>query len=121
MTCAEIDSRIEAGWTLSVAAHTLLETYSVLTRLPVTHRLRPEQALHVIQENLASAPTMALDSQAYWQLLQMCSAGQWTGGVVYDAILVALAKSNQIPLIITHNVRDFVRLADGEVQILRPR
>ena len=106
---------------MSVAAHTLLETYSVLTRLPAPCRLQPAQALQILTENLADAPTMSLASQDYWQLLHACATNQWAGGVVYDAILVAVAKANGISLILTHNDRDFLRLAEGQLQIRRPQ
>ena len=47
----EIERRLERGETLFVAAHTLVEAYSVLTRLPPPYRLSPTDAFALIEAN----------------------------------------------------------------------
>ena len=43
-TRKEIERRTAAGETPVLSAHSLAEAYSVLTRLPEPHRLRPDDA-----------------------------------------------------------------------------
>lgn len=50
----EIEKRLERGEMLFVVAHTLVEAYSVLTRLPSPYRLSPADAFTLIEENLSS-------------------------------------------------------------------
>jgi predicted nucleic acid-binding protein len=49
-----IERRLDAGETMAVAAHTLVETYAVLTRLPAPHRLSMADCRALIEANLAS-------------------------------------------------------------------
>lgn len=119
-TLAEVTRRIDQGSTLAIAAHSLLETYSVLTRLPAPRRLPSDQALALIQANLAHHKILAIEPRDYWKLLQTCSDKGWTGGVVYDALVAALAESHGIPEILTHNQRDFARLVGSTTRIVVP-
>lgn len=120
VTLAEFAKRIDDGSSLVIATHSLLETYSVLTRLPAPRRLQPAQAFTVIQTNLSQYQALTLADREYWALLQTCSERGWCGGVVYDALIVALARANQIPEILTHNQRDFSRLVGAETRIIVP-
>ena len=51
---AEIDLRLNRGESLHLAAHSLIEAYSVLTRLPVTVRLDAEAAWRALNDNFVS-------------------------------------------------------------------
>ena len=120
VTLAEFSRRIDSGSSLVIAAHSLLETYAVLTRLPGPRRLHPAQAFSVIQTNLSQQRALTLADKEYWMLVQTCSERGWSGGVVYDALLVALAQTYQIPEILTYNERDFSRLVSRETRIVVP-
>ncbi len=120
VTLAEFSRRIDSGSNLVIAAHSLLETYSVLTRLPAPRRLQPAQAFAIIQANLSQQRALTLADKEYWKLVQTCSEKGWSGGVVYGALLVALAQAHQIPDILTHNERDFSRLVGVETRIIVP-
>ena len=48
------------GQELILAAHSLAETYAVLTRLPPPNRLRGKDALALIEENWAGNPIVHL-------------------------------------------------------------
>lgn len=120
VTLAEFSRRMDGGSTLVIAAHSLLETYSVLTRLPAPRRLQPAQAYQVIQANLSQQRALTLADKEYWKLVHTCSERGWCGGMVYDALLVALAQAYQIPEILTYNERDFSRLVGVETRIIVP-
>jgi hypothetical protein len=46
-----LNQHVDAGDEMIVAAHALLETYSVLTRLPAEHRLTASAALSAIEDS----------------------------------------------------------------------
>src|SRR6266508_3274050 len=60
-----IERRLERGGRLAIAAHALVETYAVLTRLPAPHRLAPADAWALVKANFVdSATVVALSGQA---------------------------------------------------------
>lgn len=72
-------------------AHALLESYSVLTRLPVPHRA----AANVVEVFLSErfpGPLLTLRDREYRALLSTLSAVGLIGGTVYDALIGATAK-----------------------------
>jgi predicted nucleic acid-binding protein len=100
-----------------VSAHTLLEAYSVLTRLPDRQRVGAAEAYRILRQNLLDAPACtvaALTSDQYASLLERISHAGVVGGVVYDAAIVAVAVSARADAIVTLNTRDFVRVAGAD-------
>jgi predicted nucleic acid-binding protein len=74
----------------SLIAHCALETYSVLTRLPVPHRAPADLVVKFLQARFAGAPlTLAGSFQA--RLPARMAAAGITGGAVYDALVGATA------------------------------
>lgn len=72
----------------AVAGHAAVETYSVVTRLPIEQRLAPADAARAIATNF---PAVAWPSgEQSHHFLPRCAANGIVGGAVYDA-LVALA------------------------------
>lgn len=95
-----------------VAAHTLVELYAVLTRLPTTPRISPEQAQRLIQANvLGSARVVSLSAAEYEDLLARLVDRQVKGGASYDAVLWAAANKAGVDRLVTLNLSDFQRLA----------
>jgi predicted nucleic acid-binding protein len=74
--------------TISMTAHSLAETYSVLTRLPGDARLDPDDAARVLSSGFA--PTLVVKARVLRDLPTILAAHQIAGGAVYDA-LVALS------------------------------
>jgi hypothetical protein len=66
-----INQRLDRGETLIVAAPTLVEAYSVLTRMPPQRRLSPGTALGLLTANFLGEriETIALTAEAYRSLL----------------------------------------------------
>lgn len=94
-----------------IANHTALETYAVLTRLPLSPRLQPALARRMVFENferrLQWAPLSAAD---YKKILQDASDLGASGGAVYDLIPCWVAKKSGANRLYTWNARDFLRL-----------
>ena len=105
---------------LVLPADVLVETYSVLTRLPSPHLLSPANALRLLEENFANARTVALAATDVWRLLRTLAANQVAGGAVYDARIVAAAIKGGATRILTLNSRHFSRLAPDGLAVVVP-
>lgn len=95
-----------------IGAHSLAEMYAVLTRLPVTPRIQPDEAAALIEENVVKHFKMlTLSAHEYASLIRHASANGIVGGALYDALLLACAEKAKVARIYTFNVADFKRLA----------
>lgn len=102
----------EGEFNMVVASHSLLETYSVLTRLPLTPKISPDIAKKLIVENISkTAETVALPSEEYFSLLQDCAEQYLSGGVIYDALIFKTACFAKVDHLLTFNTKDFIRFA----------
>lgn len=110
------------GWTPVMAAHGLSEMYSVLTRTPFQPRVSPAETWQILQENvLASFEIEALTRNDYSKIIKECAAQGWSGGRIYDAIHVHVARKAQCSRIYTFNVSHFRQIApDLHDKILAP-
>lgn len=80
------------GRGVHLIAHSALETYSVLTRLPAPHRVAPAVA-HAYLADLASDDYLTLDPRAHRELIGYLAAQNVTGGAAYDALVGSTAKA----------------------------
>src|SRR5437879_46555 len=88
----EIERRLERGERLAIAAHALIETYAVLTRLPAPHRLAPADAWALVKANfVAHASVVALNGAAHSALLGRLASLGIGGGRTYDAVIADCA------------------------------
>ncbi|MGH9442442.1 MAG: PIN domain-containing protein [Thermoanaerobaculia bacterium] len=72
-------------------AHVVLETYSVLIRLPPPHRA----AAAIVEDFLEASfprPPLGLSGAAQRSLVRRAAASGLTGGAIYDALAAAAAK-----------------------------
>ena len=108
-----VERHLASGLELALAAHSLVESYSVLTRLPAPYRLAARDARDVLEKNFDdSARLQSVRSREHWRLLDDAAAHGIVGGRVYDA-LIAKAASKLTPCIfLTLNPRHF---ADHDV------
>jgi predicted nucleic acid-binding protein len=74
-----------------VPAHVLIETYSVLTRLPPPHRAPAGLVATFLRERFREAP-LTLPASAYRRLIEEAVAAGIAGGGVYDAVIAATAR-----------------------------
>lgn len=98
-----------AGDTLVTAAHALLEAFSVLTRLPPPHRLRPADALEVLAANWKARDAVALSPAETWSALADAARAGVSGGLAYDFAIAACARKARADMLLTWNVEHFAR------------
>jgi len=100
-----------------VAAHSLAETYFVLTRLPGGNQVAPTMAWQLISENvMKNFAIVTLTAKEYAETLQKAAADGVEGGRTYDALILAAAAKSGADRIYTTNVRHFQSLADDKLR-----
>lgn len=109
----ELNRRLSRAAPFYVAAHTLIETYAVLTRLPSPHRLSPNDAFAVLAANLKSVRVVTLDAADHWRCLSDLKDRGMGGGLTYDALIIYAAKKAGVQDLLTYNIREFQRLRSG--------
>ena len=120
VTRREIERREAAGETLVLAAHSLAEAFSVLTRLPEPHRLRPEDALALIEANWGETRLVALAGSDYRATLRRCRDVGIGGGAVYDALIAACARKARVATLVTWDLEGFERFREDEPAVRAP-
>jgi predicted nucleic acid-binding protein len=116
-----LNRHLTAGDQMMIVAHTLLETYSALTRMPAPSRVPPGDALRAIEDTfLARGTVVSLGEQEYVRLLQELANAGTIGGQVYDAAIVACARQAGVEVILTFNDRHFQRFAGNGLTIEVP-
>lgn len=102
-----------------VGAHSLAETYAVLTRLPGSSQVAAPVAWQLITENILKDFTViSLSAKEYTSTLENAARNGIEGGKIYDALLLAAAAKSGAEQIYTSDVRHFQSLANDQ---LRPR
>ena len=115
---AGIERRLDRGERLRVAAHALVETYAVLTRLPAPHRLAPADAWALVKANFVeSASVVTLSAPAHVTLLGRLAAKGIGGGRTYDALIGASAGQAKVETLLTFNPPHFDPPPEGVVVI----
>lgn len=119
-TRREIERRDAAGEKLVLAAHSLVEAFSVLTRLPEPHRLRPDDALELIEANWGETRLIALAAPDYRATLRRCRDAGIGGGAVYDALIAACARKARVETVVTWDLEGFERFLEDEPAVRTP-
>jgi len=105
-----------------VSAHGLAETFTTLTRLPITPMFHPTEAYRFVSESVvARCEVVCLVEKDYLATLEAAAKAGLRGGVLYDALQLCCAEKARCDRVYTFNVSDFVRVAPhlGK-QIVRP-
>ena len=92
-----------------LAAHSLAETYAVLTRLPGPNRLRSGDAIALLEANWRETPVIHLTAAETWRTLRRAHRRGMIGGQTYDMLIAACALKAGATTILTWNVRHFAR------------
>jgi toxin FitB len=117
---AEIGRRFGRGERMAISGAALVETYSVLTRLPAPYRLSAGDAWTLIDTNFVEHRTVvALTGGAYVALLRQLAMQGVTGGRTYDAVIAACARESKATTLLTLNPRHFDPLPG--VTVIEPR
>lgn len=103
--------------TFVVPLHVLLESYSVLTRLPRPFRVAPLRALRALRESFGDWLVPGLAMNDVWPLLGLVANGNIAGARLYDIVIAHTARRAGAEAILTFNVRHF--WGEG-LQVLSP-
>jgi predicted nucleic acid-binding protein len=108
---ADLRARSARGDEMILAAHSLVECYSTLTRMPPAQRLSPPMALRAIRQNYIERGRIAgLTVPQYLALLESAPRRVIMGGRIYDAAIAEVAEVAGADEIVTFNLRDFTAL-----------
>jgi toxin FitB len=89
-------SRWWDGRDLALCGHALVETYSVLTRLPGELQLLPGDAALLIAERFTSPPILSVEVEG--RVPEILAAAGIGGGRVYDALVALAAIEHDVEL-----------------------
>jgi predicted nucleic acid-binding protein len=107
----EIDRRLARREKMIVAAPALVEAYAVLTRLPPPHRISPEAAFTLLDNNFVKSVTViALTAKSYEALLRLAPKKGVAGGRAYDAVIGTCAERGTASTVLTFNAGHFTAL-----------
>ena len=95
----------------SCAAHSLAELYATLTGMRPPHRLRPEQAALIVDQFQSRLNCIPLTAEEVVQAIHHAAALKLSGGILYDALLLACARKMEAERIYTWNVKHFQMVA----------
>lgn len=118
-----LDAARKGSFKLLLAAHTLAETYSALTRMPIRPRIRPIAVTEMLEANvLPFAAMTSLMPDDYIAVLKRLAADGVLGGIVYDALGVKAAQIAHADRLLTFNLKHFRQLwPEGYDKIISPK
>jgi predicted nucleic acid-binding protein len=109
-------------WTPVMSAHGIVEIFSVLTRAPYQPRISATHVWHMLQKSvLPWFEIETLTKNDYLNLIRESAMQDWTGGRIYDAIHIQIARKAKCDRIYTFDVRHFRSIApDLSDRIMAP-
>jgi predicted nucleic acid-binding protein len=96
------------------SAHSLLEFYAVITRLPGRDRISSDQVLLLVQNIRERLTIISLSPEDYLTVLEKSAAARVFGGTVYDVLLAHCALKASAEILCTWNVKRFQQFG-GEI------
>ena len=118
-TVFELERRNANRQELVLAAHSLVEAYAVLTRLPSPNRLRPRDAIELLETNWSDTPIVHLSGRDTWSTLSDARRLGIIGGQTYDALIAACALKGRAAELLTWNIRNFAPFSE-QIRIVAP-
>jgi hypothetical protein len=104
---------------LVIPASALVQSFSVLTRMPV--RLLPQDARRLLEESFFDRADVAgMARGAAWKTIQDVSVRGMGGGIIYDAAIAREACDAGASVLLTWNTKDFLRVAPPGLEIRQP-
>jgi predicted nucleic acid-binding protein len=93
------------------ALHTFAELYAVLTSMPGTPRLLPEDGQLILERLREVFAPVALTPREHFQTIADLAARRISGGRIYDALILRCAVKSGAGTIYSLNRRDFLAIA----------
>lgn len=103
------------------AWHCCLEFFSVATRLPAEFRLRPADAVRLLQEEVfprLSVHDLATEDRE--SMLRFLASDKIAGGRIYDVHIAEVARSAGAKVIVTDNRRHFLSALRHDLRVETP-
>jgi predicted nucleic acid-binding protein len=120
-TIADLQERLTRGDTFYIIPHTLLEVFSVLTRIPAPLRSSAMEAHSLLRKNFGEFHlTEQPGPQQVWNLLAHLAATGIGGGRTYDSWIAWSAQNAGIQEFVTWNARHFPAGSFGKLRIIEP-
>ena len=101
--CTRQDTRI--------STHTIAEVFNTLSAMPPALRLAPRDAVLAMKTFLQRLTPVTLSAAEYMETLRRTANLGHSGGMIYDALLLACARKVQAEQIYTWNVKHFQMVA----------
>lgn len=112
---------LDTGRGALVPLPALVESFSVLTRLPPPWRLCPADARDLVVRTFRDQSTLVgLEGEDGWDRLDSATARGISGGTVHDAHIVACARKAGAEAVATFNRRHFERLDCAPMELIVP-
>ncbi|MCL1466017.1 type II toxin-antitoxin system VapC family toxin [Argonema galeatum] len=96
-----------------ISTHSLAETYSVITRLPIQPRITTQQAQSIIVDVLQYLEVIPLLSNDYQIAINQMATLNIPGGGIFDALIAQAALKAEVGVILTLNPNHFTRLGSA--------
>ena len=110
------------GEPLLLAGPSLVETYSVLTRLPKRVRVSPPEALALLEANFLTVGTLiALGAEAYAAVVREAATDGVAGGRIYNMEIASCALRAGAATLLTVNEVHFREFARWGLRIVVPQ
>ena len=101
--------------------HALAECYSTLTALPLRNRIQPLEARELIEENIVRRLTvLEITGSTYAQTINRVASLGFRSGMIYDALHLVCAESEDCERIYTFNLKHFLRLEPKKIEVISP-
>ena len=112
---------IAQGATPVIALHSMLECYSVLTRIPAPRRLSPTVTKQILEENFArEAVITVVKPERLWHIIDALARLDLGGGRIYDALIAHSITQAGATVLLTWNTRHFLPIAPAGLEIREP-
>ncbi len=105
-----LQGAVDGSLSASTGWHAVAETWSVLTRLPLTPPLTGERARLVVERIRSCVALVEPDAQIYDLALRRCATMGLRSGAIFDALHLISAERVGADLFLTFNRQDFERL-----------
>jgi len=100
-------------------AHSLVEVYSALTRMPGKYRISGDQAMLFIGNIRERLTVVGLTPEEYFVMLETNAALGIAGGAIYDALLAGCALKSGAVTLYTWNLRHYGQLGPKVTPLLQ--
>jgi predicted nucleic acid-binding protein len=101
------------------AAHSLVEVYSTLTRMPGKHRISSAQTMLFIESIRERLSLVALNGEECAQALKAAASLGIVGGGIYDAMIAHCALKAKADVIYSWNTRHYSLCGAAVAELLR--